>query len=49
MKMSAYGKTNESVSKAEWVDVLGNASTTFTNIQWNTNSGWYNNSFRTAG
>lgn len=49
MKMSAYGRTNESNDKSTWTDESGNVSTTFTNIQWNTNSGWYNNSFRTAG
>lgn len=49
MKMSAYGKTNESSTKDTWSDVSGNVSTLFTNVQWNTNSGWYNNSFRTAG
>lgn len=49
LKMSAYGKTNESATKDTWVDVSGNVNTTFTNIQWNTNSGWYNNSFRTVG
>lgn len=49
VKMSAYGKTNESATKDLWVDQSGNISTTFTGIQWNDNSGWYNNSFRTAG
>jgi len=49
LKMSAYGKTNDSVDKDEWRDVSGNVTTTFSGIQWNTNSGWYNNSFRTAG
>lgn len=47
LKLSAYGKSNDSSSKDEWV--YNNTSTTFNNIQWNTNSGWYNNSFRTAG
>jgi hypothetical protein len=49
LKMSAYGKTNESATKDQWNDVSGNVNTTFTGTQWNTNSGWYNNSFRTAG
>ena len=49
LKMNAYGRTNESVDKDTWLDETGNVSTTFTNIQWNTNSGWYNNSFRTLG
>jgi len=47
--MSAFGKTNDSATKDSWTDVAGNVSTTFTGIQWNTNSGWYNNSFRTVG
>ena len=49
MKMSAYGKTNDSTTRDQWNDVSGNVNTTFTNIQWNVNSGWYNNSFRTVG
>ena len=48
-KMSAYGRTNESVDKSTWLDEVNDVTTTFTGIQWNTNSGWYNNSFRTAG
>ena len=49
MKMSAYGKTNDSTNPAQWTDVAENVSTTFTGVAWNTNSGWYNNSFRTIG
>lgn len=49
LKMSAYGKTNESAENNSWTDVSSNVSTSFNNIQWNTNSGWYNNSFRTVG
>lgn len=49
LKMSAYGRTNDSVTKDQWLDESGNVSTTFTGVQWNTNSGWYNNSFRTVG
>lgn len=49
LKMSAYGRTNDSNTKDIWNDVAGNVSTTFTGIMWNTNSGWYNNSFRTSG
>ena len=49
LKMSAYGKTNESVEKDIWKDVTNTVSTTFNNISWNTNSGWYQNSFRTFG
>lgn len=49
LKMSAYGKTNESQETSVWTDTTGSVDTTFTNIAWNTNSGWYNNSFRTSG
>ena len=49
LKLSAYGKTNDSSDKDDWVDEEHNITTSFTNIQWNTNSGWNNNSFRTAG
>ena len=49
LKMSAYGRTNDSVDKASWTDVSGEITTTFTNIGWNPNSGWYDNSFRTIG
>lgn len=46
LKMSAYGKTNDSSDKDTWS--YDNINTTFTNIQWNQNSGWYNNSFRVS-
>ena len=49
LKMSAYGKTNDSSDKAVWSDETGTVTTDFTNIVWNPNSGWYNNSFRTSG
>lgn len=49
LKMSAYGRTNDSNTKDVWNDASGNVSTTFTGVMWNTNSGWYNNSFRTSG
>lgn len=49
LKMSAYGKTNESNTKDVWTDTTGNVTTTFTGVSWNTNSGWNNNSFRTSG
>ena len=48
-KMSCYGRTNSSSTKDIWTDETGNISTVFTNIAWNTNSGWYENSFRTVG
>lgn len=49
LKMSAYGRTNDSVDKYTWTDESGTIDTTFTNIEWNPNSGWYENSFRTIG
>lgn len=48
-KMSAYGRTNDSSDKNIWLDSSGTINTTFTNIDWNPNSGWYENSFRTIG
>ena len=48
-KMSAYGKTNSSTTKDTWTDETGQVTTQFNNISWNTNSGWYENSFRTVG
>ena len=49
LKLSAYGKSNDSSSANTWEDTVHNITTTFTGVQWNTNSGWYNNSFRTVG
>lgn len=49
LKMSAYGRTNGSADKAIWKDTTNTVSTTFTGIEWNPNSGWYDNSFRTSG
>lgn len=49
LKLSAYGKSNDSSTANQWEDTVHNITTTFTGIQWNTNSGWYNNSFRTVG
>ena len=42
-KLSAFGKTNDSLDRNNWDNLA-----TFTNIQWNPNSGWYENSFRTS-
>lgn len=49
LKMSAYGKTNDSTDKSVWKDVTNTYETTFVGISWDPNSGWYNNSFRTVG
>lgn len=49
LKMSAYGRTNSSTDRSTWKDTTDTVSTTFTGIDWNPNSGWYENSFRTSG
>ena len=49
LKMSAYGKTNSSTDRSVWKDTTETVTTTFTGIDWNPNSGWYENSFRTYG
>ena len=49
LKMSAYGKTNDSSTRDTWKDASGNVNTSFLGVAWNVNSGWYQNSFRTAG
>ena len=47
LKLSAYGKTNESSDKETWE--YDTYSTTFTNVKWNTANGWYDNSLRLSG
>ena len=49
LKLSAYGKTNDSGNFSTWKDSQHNIDTTFTNVEWNSSNGWYNNSFRTVG
>ena len=49
LKLSAYGKTNSSPDKDIWKDRTNNITTTFTNIIFDENSGWNNNSFITSG
>ena len=49
LKLSAYGKTNSSPDKDQWIDRINNVTTTFTNIIFDNNSGWDNNSFITQG
>ena len=49
LKLSAYGRTNESSNRTSWEDTNHNVSTTFTGVSWSTTSGWYQNSFRTVG
>jgi hypothetical protein len=47
LKLSAYGKSNNNSDKDEWE--FSNITTNFNNIEWNPNSGWYENSFRVVG
>ena len=47
LKLSAYGKINENADASTWA--YSPYSTTFTNVKWNTASGWYNNSLRLSG
>lgn len=49
LKMTAFGRTNTSNSRSVWKDVTDTITTQFVNIDWNPNSGWYENSFRTSG
>ena len=47
LKLSAYGKLNENADATSWT--FESYSTTFSNVKWNTASGWYNNSLRLSG
>lgn len=47
LKLSAYGKLNENADATTWA--YSPYSTTFTNVKWNSASGWYNNSLRLSG
>lgn len=49
LRLQAYGKTNQSPDKDQWVDSLNGVTTTFTNVVFDNNSGWDNNSFVTSG
>jgi hypothetical protein len=49
LRLQAYGKTNQSPDKDQWIDSQNNITTTFTNIAFDNNSGWDNNSFVTSG
>ena len=48
LKLSAYGKTNSALNTT-WKDIVHNAEVEFTGIRWDSNCGWYNNSFRVSG
>ena len=47
LKLSAYGKTNDDTDATTWE--YNPYSTTFTNVKWNSASGWYENSLRLSG
>ena len=49
LKLQAYGKTNSSPDRDSWEDPINNVTTTFTNIMFDDNSGWSNDSFITSG
>jgi hypothetical protein len=52
LKLSAYGKNNDSEDRDVWeyTNTIGNTfGTTFTGISWDDNSGWYDNSLRVCG
>ena len=47
LKLSAYGKQNDSYNVDEWT--YDEYSTTFTGVKWNSANGWYENSLRLSG
>ena len=47
LKLSAYGRQNDSYTVDEWD--YGEYSTTFTGVKWNSANGWYENSLRLSG
>lgn len=47
LKLSAYGKTNDSADRDSWE--YNSIETTFTGVQWNPSCGWYDNSLRLCG
>ena len=49
LKLSAYGKSNQSPDRDTWSDTANNVTSTFTNIIFDDNSGWSDNSFVTSG
>lgn len=49
LRLQAYGKSNQSPDRDRWEDTLNNVTTTFTNIAFDSNSGWDDNSFVTSG
>lgn len=49
LRLQAFGKNNQAADKDQWTDILNNVTTTFTNIAYDNNSGWDDNSFVTSG
>lgn len=49
LRLQAYGKSNQSPDREQWIDSYNNITTTFTGIQFDNNSGWDDNSFITSG
>ena len=49
LKLSAYGKSNQSVDKNRWEDATHGVTTSFYGINYDNNSGWDDNSFVTSG
>ena len=47
LKLSAYGKQNDSITVDQWA--YGDYYATFNNVEWNSANGWYNNSLRISG
>ena len=49
LKLSAYGKTNSSTSKSEWIDYDNNVTTTFSGVNFDNITGWDGNSLLLKG
>ena len=49
LKLTAFGRSNNSPDKDQWTYPSNNITTTFTNITYDNNSGWSENSFATSG
>jgi hypothetical protein len=49
LKLSAYGKTNSSNSKSEWIDYDNNVTTTFSGVNFDNITGWDGNSLLLKG
>jgi len=48
-KLTAYGKSNYSQDKDQWVDSISGATTTFTNVTYDDRAGWTDNSLFIQG